>query len=418
VERPRASFALAVAAALINGDVSKMRTAPHIALYSLLLICGCILLFEMVAREDAGGGDREKLSEAPLRLEDFPSYLAYAEAVAQKNERINTSRRARHGPHTQRAASRKDTRREPAPRLKVTDFPSYEAYVQAVTKENSKSIKLMAAERGDMGAQLELGLQYLHGDGVSQDYSLAAKWLGAAAENGSAVAQYEFGMMHVRAQGLEEDYETAARWISLSAQQGFASAQHQLAMAYSFGFGIEKNEALALRWYLLAAEQGYPETQWHLAAVYSGGLLGVEKDPDLALRYYKLAAAQGHPEAQAALAHAYFFGEGVEADIEAAYRWSQAAAKQGVARSQWMLGNIYLGGGALPDGPVFEHLGHEQFMPEDKVRAQMWFLLAAENGDEGAEWWTQVFEERLTYHEAKLARGLAEACLQSSYRRC
>ena len=114
-------------------------------------------------------------------------------------------------------------------------------------------------------------------------------------------------------------------------------------------------------------------------------MLGVEKHPDLALRYYKLAAAQGHPEAQAALAHAYFFGEGGEADIEAAYKWSQAAAKQGVARAQWMLGNIYLGGGALPDSPVLERLGHEQFMPEDKVRAQMWFLLAAENGDEGAE---------------------------------
>ena len=418
MERPRASAALAVAPTLMRSGASKMKTAPHIALYSLLLICGCILLFEMVAREDASGSDRERVSEAPLRLEDFPSYLAYADAVAQKNKRINTSRRARHGRYPERKTAHNDTHHEPTPALNLADFPSYAAYAQAITEANQASIKVMAAERGDVDAQLELGLEYLHGDGVSQDYSLAVKWLEAAAVSGSAVAQYEFGMMHVRAQGFEEDYETAVRWIRLSAKQGFVSAQHQLAMAYVLGFGIEENEALALRWYLLAAEQGYPETQWHLAAAYSGGLLGVAKDPDLALRYYKLAAAQGHPEAQATLGYAYFFGEDVEADIEASYRWNQAAAEQGVARSQYMLGYIYSGGGALPDSPIFEHLGHEQFMPEDKVKAQMWFLLSAENGDEGAGFWVQVFEERLTYHEAQLARELANSCRQSFYRGC
>ena len=68
-------------------------------------------------------------------------------------------------------------------------FPSYAAYAQAITEANQASIKVMAAERGDVDAQLELGLEYLHGDGVSQDYSLAAKWLEASAESGSAVAQ-------------------------------------------------------------------------------------------------------------------------------------------------------------------------------------------------------------------------------------
>ena len=395
-----------------------MKTTQLIALCSLLLVCGCILLFELVIRNDASGVDRDDISGPAMREEDYPNYVLYAEAVADKNRRVTASLRAQRGLYPERAPDPRKAQDAPPPKIKVTEFPSYAAYVKAVNEANRKSIKLMAAERGDVDAQLELGLQYLRGDGASQDYSLAAKWLEAAAESGSAVAQYEFGMMHSRAQGFEEDHETAVRWISLSAQQGFASAQHQLAMAYAFGFGIEKNESSALQWYLLAAEQGYPETQWHLAAVYSGGLLGVEKDPDLALRYYKLAAGQGHPEAQATLGYAYFFGEGVEADIEASYRWNQAAAKQGVARSQYMLGNIYLGGGALPDSPIFEHLGHEQFMPEDKIKAQMWLLLAAENGDEGAELWTQVFEERLTYHEAQLARELAETCRKSSYREC
>ena len=405
-----------MAPALIRTGTREMTTASHISLYSLLIVCGCILLFEMVVRDDAIGS--EKLSEVALRLEDYPTYVLYAEAVADKNQRINASRRARLGLGTERYAVQKNTHQGPVPTLNLADFPSYAAYAQAVTEANKASIKVMAAERGDVDAQLELGLGYLHGDGVSQDYGLAAKWLEATAESGSAVAQYEFGMMHVRAQGFEEDYETAVRWIRLSAKQGFAPAQHQLAMAYVLGFGTKKSDGLALRWYLLAAEQGYPDTQWHLATVYSEGLLGVKKDPDRGLRYYKLAAAFGHPEAQATLGYAYLFGEGVEADIEASYRWNQAAAKQGVARAQWALGNIYLGGGALPDDPVFDRLGHEQFMPEDKVRAQMWFLLAAENGDEGADLWSEVFEERLTYHEANLARELAEACLKSSYRSC
>jgi TPR repeat protein len=63
-------------------------------------------------------------------------------------------------------------------------------------------------------------------------------------------------------------------------------------------------------------------------------------------------------------------------------------------------------------------LGHDQFMQEDKVKALMWFLLAAENGDEDAQFALQMFGRWLTDHEAQLARELADRCRQTSYQGC
>ena len=90
-----------------------MRTAPHIALCSLLLICGCILLFEMVARDDVSGSDREKLMGS-LRVEDFPSYLAYAEAVAQKKADKHLSAGTARSTYRKNSITQ-DTRRRSAP---------------------------------------------------------------------------------------------------------------------------------------------------------------------------------------------------------------------------------------------------------------------------------------------------------------
>ena len=276
----------------------------------------------------------------------------------------------------------------------------------------------LAAEQGDLDAQVELGLLYLEGRGVQEDYLAAAKWLRAAADKGSARAQYELGMMYARAQNFEEDFETAASWIRLAAEQGLASAQHQLAMSYAFGIGMDKDDELALQWYLAAAEQEYSDSQYHLGKLYEEGLVGVDKDPIAASHFFTLAAEQGHPDAQESLGRMYFYGQGVEPDNQAAFMWYQSAAEQGVATAQMMLGIMYFSGGELPETDLWPHLGHEIFMPIDKARGYMWFLLAQENDYEGAKIALEMYEERMTYHELESATELMEHCRKSSYREC
>ena len=57
------------------------------------------------------------------------------------------------------------------------------------------------AERGDVLAQVALGLLYSDGKGVSQDDVEAAKWYGRAARQGDVDAQTALGVAY--AGGLE-----------------------------------------------------------------------------------------------------------------------------------------------------------------------------------------------------------------------
>jgi len=53
------------------------------------------------------------------------------------------------------------------------------------------------AEQGYASAQFNLGLLYLHGKGLSQDYVEAAKWFRRAAEQGDADAQNNLGVFYI-----------------------------------------------------------------------------------------------------------------------------------------------------------------------------------------------------------------------------
>ena len=70
---------------------------------------------------------------------------------------------------------------------------------------------LKAAEQGHTEAQFNLGAMYHNGEGVTQDYAVAAKWLRQAAEQGSAEAQTILGSMYHDGRGVLRNDEEAAR---------------------------------------------------------------------------------------------------------------------------------------------------------------------------------------------------------------
>ncbi|MGA2402719.1 MAG: tetratricopeptide repeat protein [Syntrophobacteraceae bacterium] len=82
-----------------------------------------------------------------------------------------------------------------------------------------------AADQGDAGAQLNLGLMYLDGLGVPKDYAEAIKWFRKAAEQGIAQAQYNLGVMYWRGERASQDFVQAYMWLKLSAAQGVLGAQ-------------------------------------------------------------------------------------------------------------------------------------------------------------------------------------------------
>ncbi len=64
----------------------------------------------------------------------------------------------------------------------------------------------LAADQGDITAQLILGNIYLNGKVVQQDASMEARWFLAAAEQGDALAQSKLGNMYGMGQGVPEDF--------------------------------------------------------------------------------------------------------------------------------------------------------------------------------------------------------------------
>jgi len=76
------------------------------------------------------------------------------------------------------------------------------------------------AEAGDVVAQSSLGLMYVNGQGVKQDFKEAFKWCQKAAEQGNAIAQYNLGLMYYNGHGVEQNNVIAYAWWDIAATNG------------------------------------------------------------------------------------------------------------------------------------------------------------------------------------------------------
>ena len=171
------------------------------------------------------------------------------------------------------------------------------------------------------------GSRYAEGDGVPQNYSLAAKYYRAAAEKGLAAAQYDLGYLYEQGRGVERDLKQAAIWYRKAALQGDPEAQNNLGVLYATGQGVRHHDAEAVRWYRLAAAQNDPEATSNLGSMYLQGR-AVKKDLGRALQLFLRAAEQGYAVAQNNLAIMYANGQAVAKDYVWAYAWLDIASDQ------------------------------------------------------------------------------------------
>ena len=77
-----------------------------------------------------------------------------------------------------------------------------------------------------------------------------------AAANGNVVAQTHLGIMYLTGRGVPQDYAKAVELFQKAAAQGDAKAQALLGVMYEHGRGVPRDDARAYAWYSLAAAQG------------------------------------------------------------------------------------------------------------------------------------------------------------------
>lgn len=149
------------------------------------------------------------------------------------------------------------------------------------------------AEKGDTGAQADLAMAYLRGDGVVSNSAAAAGWAGLAAAKGDPLGQFILATLYNS--GIKPDQRTGFRWMSASALNGNVKAMHNVAVALVSGWGVEKNPVEAANWFGKAASMGYRDSAFDLAVLYERGE-GVPQSTQRALYWYDKAAAAGDRE--------------------------------------------------------------------------------------------------------------------------
>jgi len=112
------------------------------------------------------------------------------------------------------------------------------------------------AEEGNRTAQNGLGLLYMAGAGVPQNYGQAKKWFEEAAKQGHAEAQVNLGTLYLRGRGAPQSAQMALFWFSRAAEQGDAPAFAKLGLMYAEAQGVPQDFIQAHMWYHLAAATG------------------------------------------------------------------------------------------------------------------------------------------------------------------
>lgn len=225
------------------------------------------------------------------------------------------------------------------PLLDITDNGESVYLVQRMKLEKCRS----AAERGDVNAEMSLGVMYFTGHGVIQDYAEALKWFLKAAGHGDAEAQYQLGIMYFNGYGTVQDYAEALKWYSSAAAQGITDAMCNLGSMYDIGYGVQQNYTEAFKWYKKAADNGIPLAQNNIGQMYYFGQ-GIDQNYEESVEWFLKAAENGDIDAQDNLGVVYYFGHGVGQDKAAAVKWFRKAANQNNAEAKYHLGWMYAAG--------------------------------------------------------------------------
>ncbi len=130
-----------------------------------------------------------------------------------------------------------------------------------------------------------------------------AAWKPLAKKN-NPDALYNIGLLYMKGLGVDEDFRAAKHWFKQAAKYGSVDAAYNLGVMYKkrrFGYPSSKD---ALYWWRQAAERGHPESQFNLGVMLAYGN-GTGKDVSAALKLWQQAANQNNMSAIQTLAQVY-----------------------------------------------------------------------------------------------------------------
>jgi hypothetical protein len=114
-----------------------------------------------------------------------------------------------------------------------------------------------AANEGDIPAARTLARIFQNGErGQKRDMAKTIKWREKAGQLGDDISLHALGVMFLNGFGVKQDYKRAAGYYAQAAERGFAGSQNNLGWMYYNGDGVKKDYGLAIYWLTRSAEQG------------------------------------------------------------------------------------------------------------------------------------------------------------------
>jgi hypothetical protein len=182
------------------------------------------------------------------------------------------------------------------------DKPWYRKLFAGSPKLEVETTPVPVADRNDAEVQFGLGMQCASGEGVPQDYALAAEWYRKAAAQSHSLAQFNLGVMYAAGQGVEQDDAQSMSWFQKAARQGDAGAQFKLGRGH-FCLSIRglpqdaaESRIEAYKWYRLATAQGYRSTDaYHVGLILKMTRADVALGADRATHFVAEKAMAARP---------------------------------------------------------------------------------------------------------------------------
>lgn len=164
----------------------------------------------------------------------------------------------------------------------------------------ARALYIVSAETGSSAAMNRLGLMYLRGENVRQDFAAGAELICKSADLGNQEAQFNCAGLALEGTGREKDPQAAFNYYSKAQVSGHVGALNMLAVLTRAGTGTSADAGKALKLFEQGASLGNPVSLFNLGQMLERGE-GTAPDLVRAHLYYNLANERAHPAAREAL---------------------------------------------------------------------------------------------------------------------
>ena len=197
------------------------------------------------------------------------------------------------------------------------------------------------ANDGDFDALLSLGIYYLTGTEVEQNYTIARQIFEKCSENNIPHAFFGLGLIYQYGYNVEQDLAQAYEYFVKGAELESLDCIYRKGLFLLNGLGTNLNLKEAFNCFKKGASLNDANCMFALGNLYEAGV-GVDQNTKTALNYYHLASELGHEDAICTLAVKHIEGKDVEKNIAKALELLEPLAENDNDNALYLLGTIYL----------------------------------------------------------------------------